>query len=138
MNCKYRIGNEQDTEQILGIRPYAAPVFAGNSYFLVAEEDGILGFAAVFRRDIPAPVPAAEAFINVIEVFEERDRKKGIASGMVQKIMEIERAEKTYQIRAYCDVRNAASHRLWFKNGFGISPVTMQDEVVGSFVTYVL
>ena len=136
MNIRY--GNNDDRARIVAMRPQAASLFEGNDYFLVLEDSAILGCAVVFRRKIPAPVEACEAFINLIEVFEQTDMKKGLASQMVQKILEIERAEGTYQVRAYCDISNIASHRLWFKNGFGISPVKQPDGVVfGSFVTYV-
>lgn len=134
-----RYGTEADKSLIISQRPQAEPLFGGNSYFLVAEETEALGFAVVFHRDVPAPIEAREAFINVIEVFDESRMRKGIASQMVQKILEIERAAKTYQVRAYCDIQNAASHRLWHKNSFGISPMKDHDgKILGSFVTYVL
>ena len=133
-----RVGNEIDKEYILNIRPQAAGLFKGNSYFILAEEEGILGFAVVFHRDIEAPVPANEAFINLIEVLNESNHKKGIASCLVQQIIETEEETNTYQIRAYCEINNIASHRLWLKNGFGISPVKEANgQIPGSFVTYV-
>lgn len=133
-----RIGQEADTEQIIRIRPEAASFFT-KDYFIVAEEDEILGCATIFRRKIPAPVQASEAFIYLIDVFREKNRQKGTGSLMVQKILEIERQAGTYQVRAYCDIQNIASHRLWLRNGFGISPDKMPNgEIFGSFVTYVL
>lgn len=133
-----RCGTEADKNQILSLRPQAESLFGGNSYFLVAEDAEILGFAVVFHRDIPAPIDAKEAFINLIEVLDEKNMRKGIASGLVQKVLETERLKDTYQVRAYCDIWNAASHRLWKKNGFGISPMKMPDgKILGSFVTYV-
>ena len=135
---RVRYGSEADRQHIMSIRPQAASLFEGSDYFLVAEDGGILGCAVVFRRKIPAPVEACEAFINLVEVFDQADMKKGIASQMVQKILEIERDEQTYQVRAYCDIGNTASHRLWLRNGFGISPVKQPDGVIlGSFATYV-
>lgn len=135
-----RTGNRTDKKYILKMRPNAAQYFKGNSYFLVAEEsDSILGFTVVFRGKIPAPVNANEALIDLIEVINENDRRKGIASAMVQKVIDIERVQSTYQIRAYCDINNIASHRLWHKNGFGIAPVKMQNgDICGSYVTCVL
>ena len=48
-------------------------------------------------------------------------------------------ADGCYPQRAYCNIGNAASHRLWLKNGFTISPVTMPGgAAVGSFITYTL
>lgn len=134
-----RIGTEADKAEIIGKRPQAEGYFSDDGYFVVAEENGAAaGFAAVFLRDIPAPVQGREAFINLIEVFEEHQRK-GAASLLVQEILKIEKAKSTYQVRAYCDINNSASHALWRKNKFGISPVKMSDgTILGSFVTYVL
>lgn len=133
-----RVGNQSDKEYILNIRPQAAPLFEGSSYFIIAEDEGILGFAMVFHRDIEAPVPANEAFINLIEILDETNHKKGIASCLVQKIIEMEEEKSTYQVRAYCEINNIASHRLWLKNGFGISPAKESNgQILGSFVTYV-
>ena len=135
---KLRMGNETDKEYILNVRPQAAPLFEGRSYFIIAEDDDILGFAVVFHRDIEAPVLANEAFINLIETLDENNYKKGIASCLVQKIIEIEEDKNTYQVRAYCEINNIASHRLWLKNGFGISPAKEPNgQILGSFVTYV-
>ena len=95
-------------------------------------------FEGIYHRDIEAPVPANEAFINLIEVLDEDNHKKGIASCLVQKIIEMEEEKKTYQVRAYCEIHNIASHRLWFKNGFEISPAKESNgQILGSFVTYV-
>lgn len=134
-----RLGTEADKSSIIGMRPQAEGYFSEYGYFLVAEENGaVAGFAAVFSRDIPAPVSGREAFINLIEVFEDFQRK-GAASLLVQEILNMERDKNTYQVRAYCDLGNAASHALWRKNRFGISPVKMQDgSIAGSFVTFVL
>ena len=58
---------------------------------------------------------------------------------MLKEIIKTAREENAYQIRAYCDINNISSHRLWLKNGFSISPVKMPDNtIVGSFVSYVL
>lgn len=109
------------------------------SCLLVAEESGkLLGCAAVFRREIPAPVAKEEAFINLIDVFEEADWRRGIGTSLVQEVLAAERERGTYQVRAYCEISNVASHRLWAKNGFGIAPVKIGEGVVGSYVTYVL
>ena len=134
-----RMGTEADKRIIFAIRPQAEQFFSADGYFLAAEENGgIAGFAAVFSRDIPAPVGEREAFINVIEVFENCQRR-GFATMLVQEVLRLEKNKGTYQVRAYCDIGNAASHGLWRKNRFGISPVKMPDgSIAGSFVTYVL
>lgn len=134
-----RMGTEADKRTIFAVRPQAEQFFSADGYFLAAEENGeIAGFAAVFSRDIPSPVGDREAFINVIEVFE-RYQGKGTATMLVQEILKLEKNKGTYQVRAYCDIGNAASHGLWRKNRFGVSPVKMPDgSIAGSFVTYVL
>lgn len=134
-----RMGTEADKRIIFAIRPQAEQLFSADGYFLAAEENGeIAGFAAVFSRDIPAPVGEREAFINVIEVFEDY-RRKGTATMLVREVLRLEKDKYTYQVRAYCDIGNAASHGLWRKNRFGVSPVKMPDgSIAGSFVTYVL
>ncbi|MCH5270042.1 MAG: GNAT family N-acetyltransferase [Lachnospiraceae bacterium] len=133
-----RVGNKSDKEYILNIRPQAAPLFEGRSYFIIAEDEGILGFAVVFHREIEAPVPANEAFINLIEILDENNHKKGIASCLVKKIIEMEEEKSTYQVRAYCEINNIASHRLWLKTGFEISSAKESNgQILGSFVTYV-
>ncbi len=133
-----RIGEEADKKRIINLRPQAEAYFT-KDYFLVAEDEDILGCATVFRRSIPAPISAVEAFIYLIDVFAEENRNRGIGSLMVQKILELEREKGTYQVRAYCDIKNTASHYLWLKNRFGISPDKLADgSIPGSFVTYVL
>ena len=134
-----RFGSDDDKRKIFAKRPQAAGFFSDDGYFVVAaNDDDIAGFAAVFGRKIPAPVEETEAFINLIEVFEEY-QKSGVASMLVRHIAETEKPKGTYQVRAYCEISNAASHALWRKNGFGISPVKMQDgSIAGSFVTLIL
>ena len=41
-----------------------------------------------------------------------------------------------FVFRAYCDINNIASHYLWLKNGFGISPVKIKEDIVGSYATF--
>ncbi len=78
-------------------------------------------------------------FINVIEIFNAELRCHGIGTQMAQKIIEIAKNEQVYQIRASVQIGNVASHHLWFKSSFSISPVKMPDtDIVGSFVSYVL
>ena len=97
------------------------------------------GKKELFKRKIPAPVEQDEVFINIIEVIYTNLRCQGMASSMLQKIIEIAKEEKVYQVRAYCDIGNVPSHRLWLKNKFSISPVKMPDgSIAGSFVSFVL
>lgn len=133
-----RVGGDADRKRILELRPQAEPYFT-KDYFVVAEDRDLLGFATVFCRKIPAPVSEREAFIYLIEVLEEERRGRGIGSLLVQRIIGMEREKGTYQVRAYSDIKNAAAHGLWRKNGFGISPDKQADgRIPGSFVTFVL
>ncbi len=108
---------------------------------LVIDEDGndIIGFLWAHKRKISVPVEAEEMFINYIEVFKPELRCRGIGTQMIQRIIEIARAEQVYQIRAKVKAENVPSHRLWLKNKFSISPAQMPDgNITVSFVGYVL
>ena len=135
-----RNGTENDKQKLLNDYPNLHKFFGDNGYLIVAEKErDIIGFLWAFVRDIPAPVEAKEMFINAIEVLHTELRCQGIGTQMVQKIIEIARNELVYQVRAYCDITNVSSHRLWLKNKFSISPVKMPDNTIaGSFVSYVL
>ncbi len=135
-----RLGTAKDAETIITRYPYTKQVvFEGGYYIVAASQSDIIGFAFVFRRSIPCPVEAQEDFINAIEVFSPDDRNKGIASLIVDKCKELARENGSYQVRAYCDIGNAASHNLWKKNNFGISPAKDENgSILGSYVTYVL
>lgn len=135
-----RNGTENDKQKLLNDYPNLHKFFGDNGYLIVAEkEKDIIGFLWAFVRDIPAPVEAKEMFINAIEVLHTELRCQGIGTQMVQKIIEIAGNELVYQVRAYCDITNVPSHRLWLKNKFSISPVKMPDNTIaGSFVSYVL
>lgn len=134
------IGNNKDIELIIKKYPYTKQVILENGYSVIAvSNQEIVGFAFLFRRKIPAPIEAEEDFINVIEVFSDAYRNKGIASAILSKCKEIAKEKGSYQLRAYCDIKNIASHNLWLKNKFGISPVKDSNGVIlGSYVTYVL
>jgi len=105
--------------------------------FAVDAEDNNIGFLFAYYREIPAPLGGkTECFINVIDV-NESIRGKGIGSALIQEAVKMAKEENVIQVRAYCDINNVASHALWLKNGFGISPVKMPDgQILGSFVTY--
>ena len=135
-----RIGSDKDKEMILAKYPYTSGVMReGGSLVIAYEKNEILGFSWSFRRDVPAPIGKMEDFINVIEVFDDKHRCKGIGSLIVQKCIDVARENGSYQVRAYCDANNISSHMLWVKNGFSVSPVKMENnQIVGSYVAYVL
>lgn len=135
-----RSGTDKDKQILLSNYPDLQKFFGDIGYLIVAEkENDIIGFLWAFKRDIPAPVEAQEMFINAIEVFHTELRCQGIGTQMVQKIIKIAKNEQVYQVRASVQIGNVASHRLWFKNKFSISPVKLPDtDIVGSFVSLVL
>ena len=140
MSVVIRIGTEQDKQHVLTDYPYTQNVIGENGYFIVAEkENSIIGFLWAFKRQTPAPIDKEELFINVIEVFAANQRCQGVGTQILAFIKEIAKQEGVYQIRAYCDIRNTPSHKLWVKNGYGINPVVMPDNTIaGSFVSFVL
>ena len=105
--------------------------------FAVDDSDNNIGFLFAFYREIPAPLGGkTECFINVIDVNESM-RGQGIGSALIQEAIRMAKEKNVVQIQAYCDIQNVSSHMLWFKNGFGISPVKLPDgQIPGSFVTY--
>lgn len=114
--------------------------FFGDGRLVIAEDgNDIIGFLWAHKRKISAPVEAEEMFINYIEVFKPELRCRGIGTQMVQRIIEIAKAEQVHQIRAKVRIENAPSHGLWLKNKFSISPAQMPDgNITVSFVGYVL
>ncbi len=135
-----KLGTETDKQKLLNEYPNLHKFFGDTGYLIIAEmENNIIGFLWAFIRDIPAPIEAKEMFINAIEVFDTQLRCQGIGTQMVQKIIEIAKNERVYQIRASVQIGNVASHRLWFKNKFSIAPVKLPDtDILGSFVSYVI
>lgn len=135
-----RVGTHADKEFILNKHPHTKQVLGEGGYLLVAEENqNIEAFLWAFVRKIPAPIDKSEMFINVIETFESKYQRKGIASNLIKKLIELAKAQSLYQIRAYCDINNISSHKLWEKNNFTISPVKNQNgEILGSYVALLL
>lgn len=133
-------GTESDKQRLLSKYPNLDKFFFGDGRLVIAENGNeIVGFLWAHKRKISAPAEAEEMFINYIEVFEPELRCRGIGTQMVQKIIEIARAEQVYQIRAKVKTENMPSHRLWLKNKFSISPAQMPDgNIAVSFVGYVL
>lgn len=140
MNVTIRTGSEQEKQQLIADYPYTQNVIGENGFFIIAQiESKTVGFLWAFKRQTPAPIDKEELFINVIEVFDTNLRCRGLGTQMLMFIKEIAKREGVYQIRAYCDIRNIPSHKLWVKNGYGINPVVMPDNTIaGSFVSLVL
>lgn len=134
------IGTEKDKNEILEKYPSTKQVLGNDGILIVAKnDDETIGFLWAFIRDISVAVNEKELFINVIEVFNTQYRCNGIGSLMIQKCIEVAKENGCYQVRAYCDINNTASNMLWMKNGFGISPVKMENNSIsGTYVTYKL
>lgn len=135
-----RLGTEAEKKKLLEDFPNVKNVIRDGGYFIIAKiEDTVVGYLWAFKRDIPAPVEQEEIFINIIEVIYTNLRCQGIASKMLNEIIDIAKIENVYQVRAFCDIGNVPSHRLWLKNKFSINPMKMQDGTIsGSFCSYVL
>lgn len=133
-------GTENDRLRLLSKYPNLDKFFFGDGRLVIAENGNeIVGFLWAHKRKISAPVEAEEMFINYITVFEPELRCRGIGTQMIQRIIEIARAEQVYQIRAKVKTENVPSHRLWLKNKFSISPAQMPNgNIAVSFVGYVL
>lgn len=134
------LGSETERSAILRQFPHTAQVMGADGILAVAKEDQqIIGFAWAFIRDIHTSIPLKELFISVIDVFDPLRRGKGIGSLLVKKCMDAAREHQCYQVRAYCDIGNLPSNRLWIKNGFSISPVKLENgSIPGSYVTFKL
>lgn len=97
--------------------------------YIAAEQALILGFAFVQRRKLFHETALFEDLILVIEVFEPERRRKGIASALVDQVRQRAAADGSYQVIAYYAPNNLASHALWIKNRFCVTPPDKrQDE----------
>ena len=139
-NGMIRLGTEEEKRWLLREYPNTQHVIGDGGYLVIAQKEGaVVGFLWAFKRKIPAPIERDELFINVIEVIDPSLRRQGLASAMVREAVRLASEEGVYQLRAYCDIQNVPSHRLWLKNKFSISPVKMPDgSIAGSFVSLVL
>jgi GNAT superfamily N-acetyltransferase len=136
-----RKANAQDIKALLHSFPGVKSVLCTgvDGYTLLAmDNNNLIAFASVCKREIPAPLKGKkEDFINVIDVVETSYRNKGVGSALIDEVKKIAYETDSMQVRAYCDINNEASHALWLKNNFGISPVKNSDgTILGSFVTY--
>ena len=139
---KIKLASEYEVTRLIEKCPHTKNVIClgDNAYTLFAtdENENIIAFLSAFYREIPAPLSGqTECFINIVEVIDPPLHRQGIGTALVQEAIKMAGSKGVMQVRAYCDINNAASHMLWLKNGFGISPVKMPDgSIPGSFVTY--
>lgn len=92
------------------------------------------------EKHYAASTPLSKTYFGTVgKVLYTNLRCRGIASAMPEEIIKVAKAENVYQVRAYCDIGNVPSHRLWLKNRFSIRPVKLPDgSVVDSFVSRIL
>lgn len=137
---KIALGTEIDKVQIINRFPHTSQVIGNGGTLIIAKKGSeIIGFLWAFIRDIPNAGNVTEMFINVVEIFEDRHQGKGIGSLMVAKCIETAREYSCYQVRAYFDISNIPSNRLWIKNSFAISPIKLDNgSIPGAYVTYKL
>ncbi len=135
-----RVGSEEERAAIWERFPHTRAVLRDGGVLLTAfRGPEPVGFLWMFRRALHAPVHRNEWFINVVDVPDASDRLRGVGSALVREAAEIAREDGAYQISAYCDIANVASHMLWVKNGFAVSPAYGPDGAVcGSFAALVL
>lgn len=111
----------KDKRNIIKQYPHTKQFLKRKGILYVDEEDNeYRGFAFVQKRKVVNESNKIEDLILVIEVFREKDRNKGIASNLVKKIIDNAKQNGVYQIVAYYQKSNTASHKLWIKNQFSV------------------
>lgn len=133
-----RVANYIDKINIMKQYPYTKPYLKRKGILYIDEEDNeYRGFAFVQKRNVVNEIILTEDLILVIEVFQEKDRNKGIASNLVKKIIDNAHENGVYQITAYYQKNNIASHKLWIKNSFSVIEVlTADSNSLGCIATY--
>ena len=133
-----RVASYRDTRNIVKQYPYTKPYLKRKGVLYIDEEDNeYRGFAFVQKRNVVNESNLTEYLILVIEVFQEKDRNKGIASNLVKKIIDNAKENSVYQIIAYYQKNNIASHKLWVKNRFSVIEVlTADSNSLGCIATY--
>lgn len=116
-----RVANYRDKRNIIKQYPHTKSYLKRKGILYIDEEDNeYRGFAFVQKRNVINEINKIEDLILVIEVFREKDRNKGIASNLVKKIIDNAQENGVYQIIAYYQKNNIASHKLWVKNQFSV------------------
>lgn len=133
-----RVANYRDKRNIMKQYPHTKPYLKRKGILYIDEEDSeYRGFAFVQKRNVVNETNLTEDLILVIEVFLEKDRNKGIASNLVKKIIDDAQENGVYQIVAYYQKNNTASHKLWIKNQFSVVEVlTVDSKSLGCIATY--
>lgn len=133
-----RVANYRDKRNIMKQYPHTKPYLKRKGTLYIDESDNeYRGFAFVQKRNVVNETNLTEDLILVIEVFLEKDRNKGIASNLVKKIIDDARENGVYQIVAYYQKNNIASHKLWIKNRFSVVEVlTADSKSLGCIATY--
>ncbi len=88
--------------------------------FIIEECNEIVAFAFVQRRNIINEPEKYENLILVIDVIKEDRRKHGLGTELVNAIKDYSLNSNVYQVIAYYEKDNMASHKLWVKNDFNV------------------
>ncbi len=133
-----RIANYRDKRNITKNYPHTKQHLKRKGILYIDEyNEQCRGFAFVQKRNVVNELNKIEELILAIEVFREKDRNKGIASNLVKKIINDAQANGSYQIIAYYQKNNIASHKLWIKNQFSVIEVLdANSNSFGCIATY--
>lgn len=138
------IATNEEIEWILEKYPHTKQVvcnWGNDCYTLVIKESNeIIAFASCFRRVFNMPTIAwREDWINVIDVFKQENKRKGLGSLLLTKIKELAKKNGSHQLAAHSDISNYDVHAFWIKCGFAVMPVKdSAGKISGSVVGYKL
>lgn len=109
---------------------------------IVALQDNRLaGLISVYRKTLPHPLQNSfDWYIDILEVKGEY-RRKGIATRLIEMVIERARAEGIYQIRSWSSEDKREAIPMWKALGFGLCPAVTHpkgQEIRGYFVAKVL
>jgi ribosomal protein S18 acetylase RimI-like enzyme len=111
--------------------------FSDGFSIVALDGDELAGLIAIVWRELPPPLVAKEAYIDIIEVAAAY-RRREIATRLVELAAERARAAGACQLRAWSSSDKTAAIALWRALGFGLHPATTYPgghAVDGFFVT---
>ncbi len=101
----------------------------------------LVGLISVYRKALPPPLQGAfDWYIDILEVDQEY-RRKGLATHLIETVIERAKAERVYQVRSWSSEDKLEAIPMWKALGFALCPATtfpQAKEVKGYFVAKVL
>lgn len=123
-----RVASLKEKRFIIKHYPHTAQfIKRKGTLYISVDERRISGFAFVQKRNLVNEKHLKEALILVIEVFKLEDRQRGIASQLVEQVKKDAAEQGCYQVIAFYQQSNTASHKLWLRNQFGVMSITQPD-----------